>query len=49
MYARVPSWPGYTFDVLVRPGQTLGWHLPREFTVHGLAGRLTVIHEWSRK
>ncbi len=54
VFARVPSWPGYTFDVLIRPGDVrlpFSWatHLPREFTVHGIDGRLDVVHEWSRQ
>lgn len=47
--ARVPSWPGFTFDLLVCYGRTYGWDLPREFTLHGIDGRLDVVHEWSRK
>jgi len=45
-----PSWPMLTTDVLVRPGQTGAWMLPREFTVFMAPdGRLRIVHEWSRK
>ena len=48
--AMVGSWPSLTTRILVRPGMTLAWNLPREYTVVLRDdGTFGIIHEWSRK